>query len=138
MATCKRCGKGGLEWRQENERWWLYDPQTDRAHMKMDCEDQRLKNMGDEIAQKAVRPVLTRGDRVVHNRGFYGTVEALTKPYTETKLNYRYDWRNREYTNEIAGVKGDVFALVKWDDPQATERLKKWVNTRNLKLADKT
>jgi len=139
MATCKGCGKGGLEWRQENERWWLYDPATDMAHMRNDCDEENARRRAQEIADTVERPVIKRGDRVVL-KGFTGTVEALTKPYEDNKIDHRWERcrgnRRGEYRTVIAAVKGDVFALIKWDDQAAYARFRKWINTRNLTLAN--
>lgn len=138
MATCKKCGRTPLQWKQEdNGRWWLFDPNTNMAHAETDCTDEHARRIAQEIADNANRPVINRGDRVIL-KGYTGTVEALTKPYAEHKIEVRYPRRRGgKFRTVIAGVKGDVFALVKWDDPAATQQFKKWVNTRNLTAAQK-
>jgi hypothetical protein len=137
MATCRNCKKDRLEWRQEdNGRWWLYDPATDQGHHKTDCDDHLAILRAQQIADTAKRPVLKRGDRVIV-KGFTGTVEALTKPKTENTTGVRYT-RRYGYETVIESVKGDVFALIKWDDEAAYQRFKKWINTRNIQIADKT
>lgn len=139
MATCKNCQKDRLEWRQEHGRWWLFDPSSGSSHDRTDCETENARRQAQEIADTVSRPVINRGDRVTL-RGFTGTVEALTKPYADSKIDYRWERGNRrsdgQYRTVIAAVKGDVFALIKWDDPTAYARFRKWVNTRSLSVVE--
>lgn len=138
MAKCKNCQTERLEWRQDNGRWWLFDPSTDRSHTKFDCDDANAHRRAQELADTVSRPVINKGDRVTL-RGFTGTVEALTKPCAEHRIDYRWERGTRRsdgtYRTVIAGVKGDVFALIKWDDPTAYARFRKWINTRSLSIA---
>ena len=134
MATCKKCGKTALEWKQEdNGHWWLFDPSTDMAHLQPQCEMKHAEDMAEEIARTAVRPVIQRGMRVkAKGKEFTGTIVALTAPKPASEVIARWNRRTRKYGLVIKHVRGDVLAMVNWDDAVATAWFKKWVNTRNL------
>lgn len=137
MATCRNCGNTALEWKQDSGRWFLFDPKRNLSHTKNDCEDFTLLTRAEELASTAVRPDVRKGSRVTLRDGQYaGTVEALTAPKPTSEIKHVWRRDRHRWSSKIKHIRGDVFALIKWDDEQAARMadLLKWQNTRNLQV----